>query len=509
MIDAAGVDLERANLSKAAKAEVLKRVEARMSRQRRVWYCALGRLCNGQPHEGADYPHAQDYQYPPPGFDWDTWFMMCGRGTGKTLSGSHWVRSITQAVGRIALIGRTLDDTRKTMVEGESGLIRACKDAGETFDWKPALKTFTFANGAQAFCYTAEEPDKLRGPEHGAGWLDEPCHMELVDEVWMNYGMGLRQKGYPGGAKTLLTSSPLPVKWTKDRIKEKGQVYMGEDGKPELDEAGRIKKDPNTVLVSVPTSRNIHNLDESYIRRVVAPLRGTRKGRQELNAELLEDVEGALWTIDSFRYFDLAVMRGTFDRIVVGVDPAGSTNRHSDDTGIIVVAIKGENIYVLADFTGSYSPAAWAAKVMHAYETYSADAVVVERNFGGDMVKDNLRNNGFRGRVIEAKASEGKRVRAEPTSALYEQELAYHARGGGLQLLEDEQTTWVPGVGPSPNRIDALVWASTELTKRRGQGPASAGNPAGRSFGPPKPMVPGSKRSAKAALQIARPGRYR
>jgi phage terminase large subunit-like protein len=495
-ITAAGIDLERANLSKQAKAEVLKRVQARISHSRRVWYCQLGRNCDGTPHEGAEYPHAQDYQYPPLGFDWDTWFMMCGRGTGKTLSGSHWVRSITPKVSRIALVGRTLDDTRKTMVEGESGLIRACKDAGETYDWKPALKTFTFANGAQAFCYTAEEPDKLRGPEHGAGWLDEPCHMELIDEIWSNYNLGLRQKGYPGGAKTLLTSSPLPVKWTKERIKEKGELH--EDG----------SRDPSTVMVSVPTSRNIHNLDESYIRRVVDPLRGTRKGRQELNAELLEDVEGALWTIDSFRYFDLAVMRGTFDRIVVGVDPAGSTTRHSDETGIIVVAIKGDNIYVLDDFTGTYSPAAWAAKVILAYETYSADAVVVERNFGGDMVKANLRNAKFRGRVVEARASEGKRVRAEPTAALYEQELAYHARGGKLQALEDEQTTWVPGIGPSPNRIDALVWAEHEISKGRGRGSASSGIPRGQ-MGPPKTMLPGSKRSAKAALQIARPGSYR
>jgi phage terminase large subunit-like protein len=429
------LDLDLTQLSKPARIEVVKRVQAAEAESRRIWFCSVGRKCDGRPHEGADYPHAQWYQWPPAGYSWDVWFMMCGRGTGKTLSGSNWVRAIasTGKIGRIALIGRTLDDARKTMVEGESGLINACESAGETFDWKPALKTFTFANGVQAFCYTAEEPDKLRGPEHGAGWLDEPCHMDFIEDVWMNYNMGLRQKGYPGGAKTMLTSSPLPTKWTKER--------KAEDG---------------TRMTTVATSVNIHNLDESYIRRVVDPLRGTRKGRQELNAELLEDVEGALWTSDLFHYFDPATR--SFDRIVVGVDPAGSQGKHSDETGIIVCGVLDGALYVLDDFTGKYSPAGWAAKAIMAYELYSADAIVVERNYGGDMVKDTLRNHGFTGRVIEAKASDGKRLRAEPIAALYEQGLGHHARSDKLMVpdaktglmknklsdLEDELVTWCP-----------------------------------------------------------------
>lgn len=487
MITDPELEQKLARMSPKGRAEFLRRYNAAKSSTRRLWYCRRGRVCDGRPHEGAEYPHAQDYQYPPPGFDWDTWFMMCGRGTGKTLSGSNWTRSATKKVSRIALVGRRLEDTRQTMVQGESGLIKACEAAGEDYDWKPALKTFTFHNGAQAFCYSGEEPDSLRGPEHGAGWIDEPCHIEAIDEVWGNYNLGLRQKGYPGGAKTLLSSSPLPIPWTRERIAEDG-----------------------TVLVSVPTARNLHNLDESYVRRVVDPLRGTRKGRQELDAELMEDVEGALWQTDLFQYFDPGTR--IFDRIVIGVDPAGSQNRNSDETGIIVAAKLGDSLFVLDDFTGKYSPAGWAAQVNIAYEKYFADAVIVERNFGGDMVQDTLRNHEYEGRIIEAKASEGKRVRAEPTSALYEQGRAFHARSpllmitdrrgvtrSKLSVLEDELTTWVPGM-KSPNRLDALVWAATELFQFKGSSKVEAGVPHGKIQSGGGYAGPGSKASAKAAL---------
>ena len=497
------LDLSTAKLAPKARVELVRRYNEAISTDHRLWYCQLGRICDGRPHAGADYPHAQDYQYPPAGFDWDTWFMMCGRGTGKTLSGANWVRSITKKVGRIALVGRRLDDTRKTMVEGESGIREACKMAGETFDWKPALKTFTFQNGAQAFCYSGEEPDSLRGPEHGAGWIDEPCHIEAIDDVWSNFNLGLRQKGYPGGAKTLLSSSPLPIAWTRARIAEQGQID------PETGE-----KLPVTRLVSVPTSRNLHNLDESYVRRVVNPLIGTRAGRQELDAELIEDVEGALWQTDLFQYFDPTNFR--FDRIVVGVDPAGSQGKKSDETGIIVAGKIGDGFYVLDDFTGKYSPAGWASKAQLAYETWSADAIVVERNYGGDMVEDTLRNHGFEDRVIQVKASDGKRVRAEPIAAIYEQKRGYHARNasmmvslkGGtprnkLAVLEDELVTWVPGM-KSPNRLDAMVWCAFELMKFKASGAVQAGSPTGHTMGAPRPSFqPGSKRSAKAAIAAA------
>jgi phage terminase large subunit-like protein len=462
-------DLMR-RLSPKAQAEVMRRRAAALASDRQVWYCSRGRACNGEPHDEYTYPHARADQYPPAGTWWDNWFHMSGRGTGKTRGGSNWVRKITSHVSRIALIGRTITDVRQTMVEGDGGLIRACELAGETYDWKPALKEFTFQNGAKAFGWSAEEPNKLRGPEHGAGWLDEPCHWDLVEETWANYQFGLRQHGLPGGAKTLLTSSPLPIPWTKDRIAEDG-----------------------TVLVRVPTSINIHNLDAGYIRRVIEPLMGTRRGRQELEAELLEDVEGALWSTEMFQYIDPSTRSG--DRVVVGVDPAGSQGKASDETGIIVSARIDDGFYVLDDFTGKYSPAGWAAQAIKAYEMYQADAIVVERNYGGDMVKDTLRNHGFTGRVIEAKAVDGKRLRAEPIAAIYEQERGFHSklqrvnsRGtltGVTAELEDELVTWVPGM-KSPNRLDAMVWTATELMRYKGSSQVSAGIPMGRDIVPQK-----------------------
>lgn len=441
MLDPNQIELLRRidRLPEKDRAELLRRVEAKQSEDRKIWYCQRGRTCDGKPHEGAPYKHARSDQWPPPGKDWDTWFYMSGRGVGKTRAGGNWVRMMSRYTGRIALIGRRGTDVRATMVEGPSGLIEACIAAGESYDWKPALKEFTFENGAKAFGYSAEEPESLRGPEHGAGWLDEPCHMDLIDEVWSNYGLGLRSEGVPGGAKTLLTSSPLPTKWTKDRIKEE-----------------------YTVLVSVPTSVNIDNLDESYKRRIIDPLKGTRKGKQELDAMLLEDVEGALWMAtwmqrETFRREDM-------DRMVVAWDPAGSDKKTSDLQGIIAAGRYGERYGVFEDATDSLSPLSAARRVISLYDKYEADAIVLER-YGGDSATTILRQAGFKGKIKEVKARVGKKTRAEPISGLYEQKLVDHLTGAELAELEDQQLTWVPAVAKdSPDRIDALVWALTDLS---------------------------------------------
>jgi phage terminase large subunit-like protein len=452
------------SLPPKAKNELYRRIQAQSAGNHQVWYCRVGRTCDGRAHEGAPYPHAQDYQWPPPGISWDVWFMMCGRGTGKTRTGSNWTRRAKDKVPRIAIVARRGPDVRQTLIEGPSGLIRACELAGETYDWKPALKEFTFQNGAKAFGYSAEEPDSLRGPEHGAAWLDEPCHMAYIEDVWDNLQLGLRVAGLPGGAKVLLTSSPLPNKWTRERV-----------------------KDDRTVLVQVPTSRNEHNLDESYRRRVIDPLRGTRKGRQELEAQLLEDVVGALWK-------DSLLIREAFEledlgRRLVAVDPAGSTGKRSDETGIISGGLLGERFGIVRDRSGKYSPHGWAMEAIREYERINADAIVVERNFGADMVRDNVRNAGFKGRIIEVRASHGKEVRAEPIVGLYEQGRVLHQEGADLADLEDEQLTWVPGVGASPNRVDALVWLLTELNGK-GTGETSTGIPRGQLGGPKRPKLP-------------------
>lgn len=459
------------------KAELMSRLQRKTGADRQVWYCRRGRSCDGEAHEGAPYKHARGDQWPPMGSDWDIWFYMSGRGVGKTRAGSNWTRQVSKRTGRVALVGRRGTDVRQTMIEGDSGLIRACELAGETWEWKPALKEFTFENGAKAFGFSAEEPESLRGPEHGAAWLDEPCHMDLIEEVWSNLNLGLRQPGLPGGAKILLTSSPLPIPWTKERIKEEG-----------------------TVLVQVPTSVNLHNLDEGYKRRVVDPLRGTRKGRQELDAILLEDVEGALW--EATWHQRKLFTREECERVVVAVDPAGSDKKTADQTGIVVAGRLSEDEYgVFEDVTDHYTPAGWAMKAIEMYEKYDADAIVLER-YGGDSATTILRNTRYKGRkfkgkIIAVNARVGKKTRAEPISGLYEQMHVWHLTGADLAELEQQQLTWVPAIAKdSPDRVDALVWGLTDLSKQQ-RAAASVGVAQGTLRAAPQNHSPGSNYARK------------
>ncbi|QUE25569.1 terminase [Microbacterium phage SadLad] len=482
------------NLPDKEKAEVMARFKRKTSDERQVWFCQRGRTCDGRPHEGAMNKHARGDQWPPPGLDWDVWFYMSGRGVGKTKAGGNWARMMARKTDRLALIGRRGKDVRQTMVEGPSGLIKTCEAAGETWDWKPSTMEFTFENGAKAFGYSAEEPESLRGPEHGGGWLDEPCHMDLIEEVWSNYNLGLRSEGVPGGAKTLLTSSPLPIQWTKDRIEEKGQLIFDELGRPIVDEeTGELERAPKTVLVQVPTSVNLHNLDAGYKRRVINPLRGTRKGKQELDAVLLEDVEGALWEAEWLQR--KRFKRSDMDRVVIAVDPSGSDSKTADLAGIVVVGKKDEEYFVFEDSTDSYTPDGWAREAIRLYEKYDADAIVLER-YGGDSATVILRNTlyagkKFKGKIDQVKARVGKVTRAEPVSALYEQRLVWHLERADLADLEDQMLTWVPAITKkSPDRIDALVWGLTQLS---GRGSAKAALARPRDTRPPANRSPGTR----------------
>lgn len=457
-------------LPAAQKLQIAERRQKALSGEAQVWYCTRGRVCDGRPHEGANYEHARGDQWPPRGHEWLYWAIMAGRGAGKTATGSNWARLVSRRVERIAAIARTGPDFRRTIIEGDSGLIAMCERAGETYDWKPALKEFTFQNGSKVYGYSGEEPDTLRGPQFGAAWIDEGSHIDLIQDVWDNLLYGLRLPGMPGGAKVLITTTPLPNKWTK-----------------------MIVADENTVLSRVSTMANIHNLDEGYRKRVIDPKIGTRQGRQELEGMILEDVDGALWTAGMLvraRY-----TRDDFVRVLVGIDPAGSQGKRSDLTGIIVVGITAEGVLVvLSDSSGKLSPEGWAKAAKLEYARWKADAIVVERNFGGDMVTTVLRGAGFDGRIIEARATAGKKVRAEPIVGLYEQGKVKHLELADLAELEEEQVTWIPGKGPSPNRVDALVWACTELTKKRGS--TTLALPSGR-IGPPKSHAPGSRYARK------------
>lgn len=431
-----------ANWSPEAREKAAMLLEGVLEGHLKAWYCKRGRACDGKAHVGYPYPHARGDQWPPPGEDWFAWFLSGGRGSGKTRTGAEYTRRMSEKVGRIALIAPTGADVRDTMIEGESGLQFVFALAGQKIHWEPSKRRVTFPSGAIATTFSAEEPNRLRGPQHGFAWLDEPAHMPLIEEVWSNLLFGLRLGQRP---HVTLTSTPIPTPWVRE-----------------------IQNSETTRVVRVSTYANIDNLAPTFRDLVVSQYEGTRKGRQELYGELLADVEGAMWSQEMLHRRDVNVAE--LDRIVVAIDPAGTVNRRSDETGIIVAGRLGGAAYVIEDASGKYSPQGWAQRALSLYEKYAADAIVVEKNFGGDMVKDVINRTEYatelRPRIIVKQASRSKALRAEPVVALYEQEKVFH--WGDLSKLEIEMLSWIPGQGDSPNRVDAMVWAVSELMNATG-----------------------------------------
>jgi len=272
---------------------------------------------------------------------------------------------------------------------------------------------------------------------HNCAWLDEPAHIDAIETVWSNLLFGLRLGQHP---RICVTTTPLPTKWMKALI-----------------------ADPTTKHIVVSTYANIHNLPPHFAKQILARYEGTRLGRQEIHGEILADVEGALW---SYEYFDDHRVDDApypLDRIVVAVDPAGTNRKKSDETGIVIVGVLGADFYVLADWSGKYSPKGWAERVMTAYREFEADAVVVETNYGGDMVRSTLESVDESPRIVEVNSRRGKVIRADPIVALYEKERVHHI-GKALGDLEDQLVSWVPG-NDSPDRLDALVHGITDLAK--------------------------------------------
>lgn len=403
-----------------------------------VWECAECHV-GGTPFDNWLWEHARADQKPPPwSQEWLTWAMAGGRGSGKTRVGAEVTHKATALTRRIILIAATGPDFRDTMVEGESGIL-ATSPPGLIPEWEPSKKQLTWPNGCIGKGYSAEEPDRLRGPQSGFVWADEPAHYPDLEKVWDNMLYGLRLGEDP---KVLITSTPKPTKPFK-----------------------AIAADPKTVVRRVSSYFNRRNLSKTYKRNVLDRHEGTRAGRQEIHGEILEDVEGALWSWDMFQWIEDAP---ELLRIVVGIDPAGTCNPKSDATGLIVAGIGyDKNLYVMGDSTGKYSPDGWGSKANALYDAYSADALVPEKNYGQDMVTFVLQNAGYKGaRIIGVESRRGKAIRAEPIVALYEKKRVFHVgERGRLTELEDELTSWVPGESASPNRLDALVHALTELAK--------------------------------------------
>lgn len=421
-----------------SQARALELLREREQNPWRPFYCPIA-ACAGHPHGDWAWEHARADQRPPKWSDpWLTLWMSGGRGSGKTRTGAEIAHRVVKSTPRIALIGATGPDLRDTMVEGISGIL-ATSPPGARPDWEPSKKKLTWPNGCIGQGFSAEEPDRLRGPQFGFVWGDEPAWWDLLKECWDNMLLGLRVGRRP---KAVATSTPKPTKTVK-----------------------ALMADELTVVRRVSTYANLVNLAEPFKRTVLDRYEGTRLGRQELHGEVIDDVEGALWKWEMFTHEDEAP---DLPRIVVGVDPAGTANKRSDETGIVVVGIgHDKRLYVLFDDTVKASPGVWGGRANKAYEDFAADAIVPEQNFGADMVKFVLENAGYKGaRIIPVRSRRGKEIRAEPIVALYEKGRVVHVgRRGDLAELEDELTSWVPGQGPSPNRLDALVHACTELAK--------------------------------------------
>lgn len=374
--------------------------------------------------------------------DWLIWLVLAGRGFGKTRIGAESVREWAEDPNeRILMIAPTAADVREVMIEGESGL-KSCYPPWNQPFYEPTKHLVTFPSGAIGFTRAAEEPERLRGPQFTKFWADELCAWRQPAEAWAQimFGFRLPQTRIQG----LVTTTPKPI----DTLLE-------------------IVRDADTIVTRGSSYENRANISPTYYEKVIRPYEGTRLGRQEIHAEILEDVPGALWTarlIDATRIAAAEVRWDLLVRIVIGIDPAVTAKEDSDETGIVLAALTPTgHVLILDDLSCRESPLGWGKVAAAAYFARRADRVVGEVNNGGDLVEANLRavapNIAFRA----VRASRGKAVRAEPVAALYEQGRVHHV--GYFQKLEAQMCSFVPGIvaRESPDRMDALVWAVTEL----------------------------------------------
>jgi phage terminase large subunit-like protein len=390
---------------------------------------------------------ALDHQRPPEG-GWRSWVVLGGRGAGKTRAGAEWVRSMVEGAKRgdpgrarrVALVGETIDQAREVMVMGDSGIL-ACSPPDRRPRWEASRKRLVWPNGAVAQVFSAHEPEALRGPQFDVAWADELGKWRRGEEAWNQLQFALRLGDRP---RACVTTTPRSVAVLRDLLSR-----------------------DSTVATHAPTEANRAHLAASFIEEVRARYGGTRLGRQELDGALLEDAEGALWTaamLERARVRDAPAP----GRIVVAVDPPVTGHARSDACGIVVAAsLRGAagRAVVLEDASvEGRSPVGWAEAAVAAFHRHGADRIVAEVNQGGDLVETVIRQVDPVVPFRAVRATRGKVVRAEPVAALYEQGRVSHV--AGLAALEEQmgRMTARGYEGPgSPDRVDALVWALTEL----------------------------------------------
>ena len=365
-----------------------------------------------------------------PAWGWDNWLLLGGRGSGKTRPAAELVHRWTLEPGiYVALVGETAAEVRDVMVEGPSGLLATARKENPC-TYYPSKRRVRWKNGSWGTTFSGDSVDQIRGPNAHKSWVDELAKFAYPEEMWNNLELILRAGDKP---QAVISTTPRPVKVIKELLADTA----------------------HTAVSRYSTYANLANLAPAFIQRIIRRYEGTRLGRQELHAEILGDNPGALWTRDL-----LDACRVTrcpeLQRIVVGIDPG-------TDAGVIVagLGIDGHG-YVLEDVSCTGSPTDWAQAAITAYHKWHANAIIAERNHGGEMVTLTLHTVDPLVPVTTVWASQGKYARAEPVSSLYEQHRVHHV--GMFAALEDQQTDWVAGEGmPSPDRLDSLVWSITAL----------------------------------------------
>lgn len=377
---------------------------------------------------------ARPDQRMPPG-DWLIWYIQAGRGWGKTRTGAEAMWELSATCPRIAIVAESFGEARDTCIEGESGL----KTLHPELKWNRSLGEMTFPSGAKGKVFSADDPESMRGPNNYAAWCDEIAKWRYLKAMWGNLMMTMRRGERP---RTIITTTPRPLPLLKT-----------------------IKVMPTTHVTRGSTYDNLAHLSPAFIATIIAPYEGTQYGRQELDAEDIEDVEGALWQrhqIEAARVTHAPDLR----RVVTALDPSATST--GDEAGIITAGVgmcpcKGVpelHGFVLHDASTQAHPAIWATAAVAAYQRFHADLLIAEDNNGGEMVEVVIGTIPHAPPVKRIHASRGKHTRAQPVALLYEQGKVHHV--GALPKLEDELCSWVVG-DASPNRLDALVWALTEL----------------------------------------------
>lgn len=380
---------------------------------------------------------ARESQRIPKG-DWRVWLILAGRGFGKTRTGAETLRQWVKEglYRRLALIGETEAEVRQVMVEGPSGIL-AVHPPSEKPLYESSKRLLTWPNGAIATCFSSKAYEQLRGPQFDGAWIDELAKFKQGEKVWDQLMFGLRLGKQP---RVIVTTTPRPIKLLK-----------------------KLVKDPSVIVTKGSTFENTKNLAQPFLDYMRSHYEKRCLGRQEIYADFVEEEAGALWTPSLIERARESYQEGRLQRIVIAIDPAVSHGPNSDETGIIVAGLnEAEKGVVLEDLSLKGPPHLWISKAIEAYHRLGADRIVAEVNMGGDLVEQLLRTQDKTVSYKAVRATRGKLLRAEPIVALYEKGHVWHAKS--FPELEEQLSSYTPNIGfKSPDRLDALVWALTEL----------------------------------------------